>query len=315
VTITQISPATTHRATPNWPSSPGSLVPVRHDPVDTHDADAHGDPFLADPLLAIAADVVDDTERTKIANQNRLRQLTRSVSDSDGETRGFGLDESHPDVARLAALVEMLEKVEHQAVLNLQRAMRNHPLGPWVKTQHGIGEKQFARLLAKIGDPYFNTLHDRPRTVSELWAYCGLHTIDVPVSQSFRDTQTQSAGGDLDTAGGDQKTLDTHSSSVAARRIKGQKANWSTEAKSRAYLISEKMLQCGNRDIYDQRKAATENRTHHTPCTRCGPSGHPAQAGTPWNPGHRHADALRIQAKEMLKNLWVEARRLHNLPR
>jgi hypothetical protein len=268
---------------------------------------------LADPFLALAADVLDDTERTKIANENRLRQLTRSVADSDGEERGFGLDESHPDVANLAALVELLGQVEHQAVLQLQRKMRKHPLGPWIKAQKGVGDKQAARLLAVIGDPYWNDLHDRPRTVSELWAYSGLHVL--PASQAAADAHILRAGRDSSPAGGDtgQCRSDLHrlSAGVAARRQKGQKANWSTLAKTRAYLISESMLRAGNREVYDKRKAATEGRLHSSPCVRCGPKGKPALPGSPWSDGHRHADALRIQSKELLKGLWREAKRLH----
>lgn len=270
-------------------------------------------PSLADPFLALAADVLDDAERTKIANENRLRQLTRSAVDSDGEERGFGLDESHPDVANLAALVELLGKVEHQAVLQLQRKMRKHPLGPWIKAQKGVGDKQAARLLAVIGDPYWNDLHDRPRTVSELWAYCGLHVL--PASQPPDASQSLPAGGDSNSAGGDsgQSVFGNQKqpAGVAARRQKGQKANWSTLAKTRAYLISESMLRAGNREVYDKRKAATEGRLHAAPCVRCGPKGKPAQPGSPWSDGHRHADALRIQSKELLKGLWREAKRIH----
>lgn len=270
---------------------------------------------LADPFLALAADVLDDTERTKIANENRLRQLTRSAVDSDGEERGFGLDESHPDVANLAALVELLAKVEHQAVLQLQRKMRKHPLGPWIKSQKGVGDKQAARLLAVIGDPYWNDLHDRPRTVSELWAYSGLHVL--PVGQTMAGAHSTTADGDSSPAGGDssQDVFDTQigGAGVAARRQKGQKANWSTLAKTRAYLISESMLRAGNREVYDKRKAATEGRLHASPCVRCGPKGKPALAGSPWSDGHRHADALRIQSKELLKGLWREAKRIHEL--
>lgn len=268
---------------------------------------------LADPFLALSADVLDDTETTKIANENRLRQLTRTAVDSDGEERGFGLDESHPDVANLAALVALLGQVEHQAVLQLQRKMRKHPLGPWVKAQKGIGDKQAARLLAVIGDPYWNTLHDRPRTVSQLWAYCGLHVL--PASHKTDVTQHDLAGGGLGPAGGDSghPLRDTQQSSagVAARRQKGRKANWSTLAKTRAYLISESMLRAGNRETYDKRKAATEGRLHASPCVRCGPKGKPAQPGSPWSDGHRHADALRVQSKELLKGLWREAKRIH----
>jgi hypothetical protein len=309
---------------------------------------------LADPFLALAADVVDDTERTKIANQNRLRQLTRVGEDSDGLERGFGLDETHPDVRRLASLVAMLEQVEHDATLNLARKMREHPLGPWVKQQKGVGDKQAARLLAVIGDPYINSATGQPRTVSQLWAYSGLHVLPVGqvangaqntvaggdpkrpvgqdviahqdghaggsnpgVSQSSADTQSVHAGSGASTSGGDlgQGSLDAQSLSagVAARRQRGQQVNWSTLAKTRAYLVAESMLRAGNREVYDRRKAATEGRLHVAPCVRCGPSGKPAQVGTPWSAAHRHADALRIVSKDLLKGLWREARRLHGV--
>jgi hypothetical protein len=262
---------------------------------------------LADPTLALAADVVDDLERTRIANENRLRQLTRDEPDEDGEVRGFGLTEDHPDVARLANIVDGLARIEHEATLNLQRAMRRHPLGPWVKAQKGVGEKQAARLLAAIGDPHWNYLHDRPRTVSELWAYCGLHTL--PVGQPKSDDYGTSADGA--TAGGDQLLVDDQSKHVAARRKKGQRANWSTAAKMRAWNIAGSMLKAGNRETYDKRKAATEGRAHATECVRCGPSGKPAQPGSPWSDAHRHADALRIVSKELLKQLWRAARDIH----
>lgn len=146
---------------------------------------------LLDPALAFAADVLDDLERVRIANENRLRQLTRSGEDADGEERGFGLDESHPDVARLAAIVETLRGVEHDAELELARKLRKHPLGPWCKAQKGIGEKQAARLLAAIGDPYLNSAKGTPRTVSALWAYAGLHVL--PVGHGSTDTQEPAA--------------------------------------------------------------------------------------------------------------------------
>lgn len=311
----------THRRT-----AVGTNFPTGHHATDTHLSVAGGEQAedgsaatiatatpkdgasLADPFLALAADVLDDTERTKIANENRLRSFTQSFADG-----GFGLTEDHPDVRNLMKLVEALGVVEHQAVLQLQRKMRKHPLGPWVKAQKGVGEKQAARLLATIGDPYWNTLHDRPRTVSELWAYSGLHVL--PAGQRPNDSQRTAAGGDSSPAGGDssQRPVDSQrcGAGVAARRQKGVKANWSTLAKTRAYLIAESMLRAGNREVYDARKTATEGRLHAAPCARCGPKGKPAQPGSPWSDGHRHADALRIASKDLLKNLWREAKRIH----
>lgn len=236
---------------------------------------------LSDPFLALAADVLDDAERTRIANENRLRQLTRSETDSDGEERGFGLDETHPDVARLAALVAMLRQIEHQAGLNLNRLLRQHPLGPWVKAQKGIGEKQAARLLAVIGDPYVNEQTGEVRTVSQLWAYCGHGD---PTRRKFKG-MTQA---DLFRLG-------------------------NPTAKSRLWLIACAVLKAQGPLVaaYYDRKAKTEGRLHAVPCVRCGPSGKPAAEGSPWSDAHRHADALRVLGKTILRGLWLEAKRIH----
>ena len=269
-------------------------------------------PRLADPLLALAADVLDDLERVRIANENRLRQLTRSVEDSDGELRGFGLDASHPDVARLAALVDMLGKAEHSAELNLTRMMRRHPLGPWVKGQRGIGDKQAARLLAAIGDPYWNSLHSRPRTVSELWSYCGYHVL--PAGHTPIEAHPNFAGGDLTGGNPDQGSLDAPGVlvRVAATRARGQRANWSATAKMRAHLVAVSIVKTAGpwRDVYDTARAKYFEATHQVPCKRCGPAGKPAEVGTPLSAGHQHARALRIVAKAVLRELWRESRRL-----
>jgi hypothetical protein len=270
-------------------------------------------PDLADPLLALAADVLDDLERVRIANENRLRQLTRDDTDADGAERGFGLPLQHPDVARLAALVDALGKAEHDAELNLKRQLRKHPLGPWVKQARGVGEKQAARLLAAIGDPYWNDLHQRPRTVSELWAYCGYHVL--PAGQSYRDTQNRFASGDP--AGGDPDQSATGDQTVrvgvAATPRRGHRANWSSTAKMRAHLVAVSIVKAGGpyREVYDRGRAKYADALHATECKRCGPSGKPAQPGTPLSDGHSHARALRLVAKEVLKDLWREAKRLH----
>jgi hypothetical protein len=265
--------------------------------------------YLESPLLGISADILDDIERTRIANENRLRQLTRTAADTDGEERGFGLDKSHPAVHDLTQLVAALLAAEKVATRNLERVMRGHLLGPWVKAQRGVGDKQAARLLAVIGDPYWNTLHNRPRTVSELWAYCGLHTL--PVGQTLGDTHSSPADEGTTPASGDHGCSDTHALTVAARRAKGQRANWSSSAKSRAWGIAGSMLKAGNREVYDKRRNATDGHTHAHLCVRCGPKGKPAQPSSPWSAAHQHADALRIVSKDVLRLLWLESKRLH----
>lgn len=266
------------------------------------------------PLLALLADVLDDLERTRIANENRLRQLTRTEADSDGEERGFGLTLDQPQVAALANVVDALGKLEHQSTLNLQRAVRKHPLGPWVKATVGVGEKQGARLLAAIGDPYWNTLYDRPRLVSELWAYCGLHV--HPVAQKVLESQHLCDDGAIKQGdpGHAPPEAQGRPAGVAPTRARGQRANWSTTAKTRAYLIAESCIKQAHspyRAVYDDGRTKYADAVHAAPCRRCGPSGKPADTGTPLSAGHQHARAMRLVMKAILRDLWTESKRIH----
>lgn len=186
-----------------------------HDPhapcarVDAHE----------DALLAVYADMLDDLERTRIATENRVRSL-RQIKGMTGT----------PQEERLRAMVDDLAALERGAVLELKRALRQHRLGPWVKRMVGVGEKQGARLIATIGDPYIRPARyeedvevegPRPRTVSELWAYCGY--------------------------------------APGQKRTKGVRSNWNPKAKMRAYLIAESCIKATGvrtqrspyRDVYD----------------------------------------------------------------
>jgi len=262
-------------------------------------------PSLFDPALATLASLLDDIEGARKSSGNRLRILTETEPDSDGVMRGFGLDETHPAVAVIAALGANLKQVEHETVLALNRVMRKHPLGAWQKTQKGVGEKQLARLLGCIGDPYLREFEDgtsQPRTVSQLWAYCGLHTLPTTGHRRGDDTQESVAGGGgILPAGAMERstpTVDTPLPElrIAAKRAKGQKANWSTDAKTRAYLIA---TSCIKQD--GEYRKVYEARREHTAIT------HPD-----WTPGHSHNDGLRIVSKRILRDLWRAARDYHN---
>lgn len=287
--------------------------------------------------LAAAADSLFDVEKVRTASENRLRQFTRAAGepDKDGELRGFGWDLRSPAVVAQATLVAAMlcdsavaeqslgpgpKKtkgccLEHDAERNLTRALRAHPLGPWVKAQKGIGEKQGGRLIATIDDPYLRPemkLPDgtwesaRARTVSELRAYFGY---------------------------GEDKTNPGH----IQKRQRGQRANWSAAGKMRAYLVAEKCMQSGldkrygceraegddfathtpecgcspYRVIYDRERVRYAEAVHAEECVRCGPSGRPAQPGSPLSLAHKKARALRRVAKEIIDDMWREARRIH----
>jgi hypothetical protein len=183
---------------------------------------------ITDFTLALSADTLDDIEKTRIGMQNRYGQMTRTGVDADGVERGFGLPEDSYAVMSVKGLVDGLAAQEKEATKILEKVMKGHPLAGWVKASKGVGLKQGARLIAAVGDPYWNTLHNRPRTVTEFWSYCGFGVAED--------------GG-------------------AVKRKKGVKSNWNAKAKMRAYLIAESCLkQKGSpyEIAYRERRAHTE---------------------------------------------------------
>lgn len=143
-----------HRGSDIQSTSAGGDLPADHRETDPQAVRVGGNP--SDALLLVLADALDDLERVRIATQNRLRSLDQVK----------GLADSR-EARTMQHVAETLADLEHRATLDLQRAMRAHPLGPWVRRTVGVGEKQAARLLAAIGDP---ASRERP---SQLWQFCG----------------------------------------------------------------------------------------------------------------------------------------------
>lgn len=267
-------------------SGPALVGELNFDGSGHQTCDAQGsnvrpvEPSHADLTLRLLADVLDDLESVRIANQNRLRTLTTSP-----KVHGLGLDPEAPEALRLAGLVDGLTQLEKQAEKDLARGLKAHPLGSAAKAMPGVGDKQGARLLAAIGNPYIHGATGLPRAVGSLWSYAG--------------------HGD-----------------ASRKRHKGMSqaelfALGSPEAKMRTYLVATSVWKSGVRDgqptndlvaVGYGRKSSTEGRTHAVECRRCGPSGKPAEAGSPWSDAHRHADALRVLGKEVLRRLWLAAR-------
>lgn len=231
--------------------------------------------------LGFATKTLDELEALRIATANRINFMTRSGEDADGVERGLGMTDANPAVVTAKTLLEGLEKLEHSAVLDLQRKVRKHPVYPLIKRHRGLGEKQMGRLLAAIGDPYWHDQENRPRTVSELWAYSGYSVI----------------------------------SGSAQRRKKGENSNWSSDARMRTFLIAESCVKQPKgsryRDIYDEARDKYRDATHQNECLRCGPKGKPALPGSALSLGHQHARAVRAISKEILRDLWLESKSVH----
>lgn len=219
----------------------------------------------SDALLLILADRLNDIEGLRKATGNQLAALTRS-SDIAG---GKGLSEHSKAAVSMADWLALLEREEHQVVLQLQRALRLHPLGRWVKDTVGIGEKQGARLIAAIGDPAWNHAADRPRRgPAELWAYCGY--------------------------------------APEQKRRKGVQSNWNAEAKMRAFLCAESCIkQTGGADRSSSPEGVTRSRS---PFRDEYDKARANWVDRDTSDAHKHQHALRCVAKAILKDLWLAAR-------
>jgi hypothetical protein len=222
--------------------------------------------------LAFACASLSDIESARIAMANRVGAMARE----EGASAVAGT----PEVKRAHLILTALEDVEKLAIREVERLMRRHPLGPWVKATRGVGEKQGARLIAAIDDPLWNFAEDRPRRgPAELWQYGG------------------------------------HGDPARSRLRKGHKVEWNPEVKTRVYLCSKSVEKqpagsCQLRLVYDDGRAKYADAIHTEPCARCGPKGDPAPAGSPLSLGHQQARALRLVGKALLLSLWDAARAL-----
>lgn len=273
---------------------------------------------VADARLLLLASVLDDLESARIAAANRLRAFTATL----------GVDPDLPEVVAMRLLVEEAQAVEDRVAAGLAKAMKAHPLGALVERTKGLGLRQAARLLSLIGNPAWHAVHQRPRRLGELRAYCGLHVV-----------QAGDAGGQSTTG-----TQITDAPGIAPRRRRGVRSNWSESARKRVWLIAAQglKLRCKActaasrasaeadgagwtppppdcsceaegyvlRRAYDDARAKYAGAVHGAPCERCGPAGSPAPAGSPLSAAHQHGRALRLVGKTVLRMLWEEAMEL-----
>lgn len=231
------------------------------------------------PELDSLVERLEFFEGIRIATENRVRLATKEKG-KDGKTYGLGLSKSDPLVVESLNLLTGIKNLEdNELVKQIERTMRQHPLYEWSRgpDRKGLGPKVFARLLYRVDwDPYWHPIDDRPRSVSELWQYCG------------------------------------HGDPERSRRRKGAQVEYSPHAKTRVWnIVASFMKQGSYRELYEKRRFQTAERLHANTCPPCGPSGTPAKAGTPWSAAHQNADAMRIMGKQFLLDLWLEAKRIH----
>ena len=172
--------------------------------------------------------------------------------------------------------LDHLSHAEHQIKLAMVRHYRRtvpEQIREWQKDTLGIGEHLLARLLGIIGHPVHTTLHAWEGTGSERVL------IDLgPMDRRVSDLWSYCGYGD-----------------PSRKRQKGMSAEdaaglGSPRAKMIVHLLAESCMKnraSPFRAVYDIGKERYEERD--------------------WTKGHRHAAALRLTGKEMLKELWRAA--------
>ena len=226
--------------------------------------------------LRVWAEMFEDAQRTRIGATNRL-------------ARG------HVDATLYEPYIEALKVSEETCAKGLRSQMRRTvpaAVREWQKNEPGIGEHLLARLLGQLGHPVIATpfhwegtgndrtlVADKPfvRSVETLWQYAG-----------HGGPSTRRKGMSV------EETL----------------AMGKPKAKMVLHLLCESCIkQKGKgakyRTIYDVAREEVAEKLHTVECVRCGPSGKPAQPGSPWSLGHQHAHALRMVGKAILQDLWL----------
>lgn len=238
---------------------------------------------LYDPVLSQFSVTVDELEAQRRAADSRLLRLI--------DPAGVGLKVTDPAVRQQTAVVDTLKTAERMAIRNLEKAMKSHPLGPWVQSQRGLGFKTMARLLGDIKDPYWKVQYagepgdltvvsEGPRTFDELCAYVGLHVID----------------------------------GRAPRLRRGQRANWKLSARARLYNCVDPIIkdrQSPYRKVYDDAKLSLQSAVYSGTFAGVVVKGKEVKAGDPLTKSHIEARAKRKVMKAILRDLYNESRRLY----
>lgn len=245
--------------------------------------------------LRICAEMYEDIQKTKQANDNRAK---RGGVNADV----FGVVFGHfSDVEKkfAKALKDEMKRVVPPAILD------------WQKSQPGIGEHLLARLLGVTGHPVHTVGHhwekrdgkrvlvqDEPfdRTLAQFQQYCG----HGDAARKRRKGMTQDEAVAL---GNPRAKMLVHLMASFARQAGIRHGEPVTHYGHIAYL----------------RKKEAADKVHSTQCQNsnrppqksngCGTQANPewGAPGSPWRPGHQDGHALRMLGKAILEDLYYAA--------
>jgi hypothetical protein len=186
-----------------------------------------------------------------------------------------------------------LKDVEAVLAKEIKEIVDEHPLWTrWLKGIKGIGPILAGGWISGLATP------ERFPNVAKLWAYCGYHTVpaDMKYAEKFKTNPRFAdalAGGRIPALPDDQNLR------MAAHRVRGQRANWSSSLKTLGWKTGESFVKASKgqyRPFYDEQRAHYEQSRPET------------------SDAHRFAMAKRKTVKLFLSHMWEVWRRIEGLP-
>jgi hypothetical protein len=260
--------------------------------------------------LRIAAEMLEDAQKTRISQENRVHSETVGARRYEAILRRAS--ETEKELSKI--LVALYREVAPPGVV------------AWQEVTPGVGAHLLARLLGHLGDPVRAQpkawaekedgkhgdkdnpkralVHNEPfeRTVGQLWQYCGHGG-----AGRRRKGMTQDEALAL---GNPRCKMLTHL--ISEGIVKAQVRKREDGSRHAASFLGR---------FYLDEKSRYAAKVHSAPCSggpvsagpkkvvfaKCKHDGHYAVAGDPYQPGHVNAIALRHLGKRLLQGLWVAA--------
>jgi len=150
-------------------------------------------------------DTYTQSQKIRIASENRLRALIQQADQG-------------PESVFLNVLLNRFAEIEKDITKQMGKAVKQHPVWPWLSGVKGLGPKLSTKLLGLIPEDISSFT-----TVSKLWRYAGLAVID----------------------------------GKAERPKKGEKLHYNIRLKTTMYLIGMSMIKTKSpyKLVYDRAKA------------------------------------------------------------
>lgn len=266
-----------------------------------------------------------------MAGFHTLRQWAESYEDAqNARIRCSNRIGAGADAEEFAPQLEAMRDAEHQFKLGMVRSYRRvvpAPIIAWQKATFGIGEHLLARLLGAVGHPLIATPYhwegegkkrelvaDPPfeRSLRQWWSYCGY-------GDATRKKRKGMSAEEAFALGNPRAKMLTHLLAEAAMKCRVEPIQASEATTRTADPLASVSAQASLESQWTRGGGNSLGRARpslasHPPS---GPSKHLRlvyDAGRvkyadreDWTLGHQHNAALRLVAKQLLRELWVAA--------